>query len=55
LGSSKGFGISGGLIGAAKRAGVMAAGMGGFGGGALAEQIAEQELNLAISKGGQAI
>jgi hypothetical protein len=55
IGEGKGFGISGGLIGAAEQAGAMAAGVGSFGaGGQLAAQIAEQQINLAIEKGTQA-
>lgn len=54
IGEGKGFGISGGLIGAAEQAGAMAAGGMSFGGGAIAAQIAEQEINLAVEKGVQA-
>jgi len=54
LGSGSGAGISGGgIIGAAEQAGVAAAGIAGFGGGAIAAQIAEQETNLAIQKSSQ--
>lgn len=53
LGSGSGGGVSGGLIGAAEQAGVAAAGVAGFGGGAIAAQIAEQETNLAIQKSSQ--
>jgi hypothetical protein len=55
LGHGQGVGVSGGgILGAAEQAGVMAAGVAGFGGGAIAAQIAEQEMNLAVQKGGQA-
>lgn len=55
LGTGSGAGISGGgIIGAAEQAAVSAAGIAGFGGGAIAAQMAEQEINLAIQKGSQA-
>lgn len=51
LGTGQGAGISGGgLIGAAEQAGVMAAAIGGFGGGGIAAQMAVQETNLAAQK-----
>lgn len=53
LGHGSGLGVSGGAIGLAEQAGAMAAGAMSFGGGAIAAQIAEQEMNLAIQKGGQ--
>lgn len=53
LGHGQGLGVSGGAIGLAEQAGAMAAGAFSFGGGAIAAQIAEQEMNLAIQKGGQ--
>lgn len=53
LGHGSGVGVSGGAIGLAEQAGAMAAGAFSFGGGAIAAQIAEQEMNLAIQKGGQ--
>jgi hypothetical protein len=39
----------------AEQAGVIAAGLGSFGGGSVAAQLAEQEINLAAQKGGQMI
>lgn len=55
LGTGSGAGISGGgIIGAAEQAAVSAAGIAGFGGGAIAAQMAEQEINLAIQKTSQA-
>lgn len=54
LGSGKGAGITGGgLIGLGEQAGAMAAGAMTFGGGAIAAQLAEQEINLASQKGSQ--
>ena len=40
----------GGVLGMAEQAGVMAAGIGSFGGGSMAAQLAMQEANLAASK-----
>lgn len=54
LGHGSGLGISGGAIGLAEQAGAMAAGAFSFGGGAIAAQVMEQEINLAVQKGGQA-
>lgn len=54
LGHGSGVGVGGGIIGLAEQAGAMAAGAMSFGGGAIAAQIAEQEINLAVQKGGQA-
>jgi hypothetical protein len=54
IGKGSGVGVSGGgLIGAAEQAGVMAAAIGGFGGGGIAAQAAMQEMNLAVQKTGQ--
>ncbi|MEZ0366814.1 hypothetical protein ACAG26_24375 [Mycobacterium sp. pUA109] len=55
LGSGSGAGISGGgLIGLGESAAATAAGAFSFGGGAIAAQMAEQEMNLAAQKGAQA-
>ena len=55
-GSGKGFGLTGGgLIGMAEKAGSMGAMLGGMGGGGVAMQIGEQEMNLAIQQGGKAL
>ena len=54
IGKGSGVGVSGGgVIGAAEQAGVMAAAIGGFGGGGIAAQAAMQEINLAAQKTGQ--
>lgn len=53
LGHGSGVGVGGGVIGLAEQAGAMAAGAMSFGGGAMAAQIIEQEMNLAVQKGGQ--
>jgi hypothetical protein len=56
LGTGQGGGISGGgIIGAGEQAAVAAAGLAGFGGGAIAAQIAVQESNLAIQKATQGV
>ncbi len=55
IGHGSGYGITGGAIGAAEGAASAAAGAFSFGGGAIAAQLAEQEINLAVQKGGQAI
>ena len=55
MGSGQGLSVTGGgILGAAEQAGVMAAAIGGFGGGGIAAQIGEQEMNLGIQEAGKA-